>query len=220
MSISLSFIPTYIFLSDGSSLSGWTNSGITVSSGVGNPAPSFLSTGGDTGYAYINPGGLSSLVGYTILADMYVTGATPLVDLYFGCNSSGAGQMFRIDARPFPAQGNGFASTTFWTGVGAWSTPPSNNYTLSANTWYTIKIVINSTATNGMSWYYNDILGGTGTFVNNGGYIAMQGDGGTGGYWDNIAIYSNTVPIPPSITFGFTSGVSSIPASIGYSLTV
>jgi hypothetical protein len=211
MSISFSFTPTYVFLSDGSSLSGWTNSGITVSSGVGNPAPSFAGTGSSQ-YAYINPASLSSLVGYIILVDMYATGANPLVDLYFGCNSSGAGQMFRIDARPFPAHGNGFASTTFWTGVGAWSTPPSNNYTLSANTWYTIKIVINSTATNGMSWYYNDILGGTGTFVNNGGYIAMQADGGSGGYWDNIKIYkTDYVPIPASIGFTTIPLVSAIP---------
>jgi len=193
--MSISFSP-YVFSSDGSTLSGWTNSGITVSSGVGNPAPSFAGIGGAL-YAYINPASLSSFVGYTILVDMYATGATPLVDLYFGCNSSGAGQMFRIDARGDGTHYTGFATTTGWV---TWTAPSTGIY-LSVNTWYTIKIVITSTAMNGMSWYYNNVLGGTGTFVDNGGYIAMQGDGGTGGYWDNIAIYPTAASVPASISF-------------------
>ena len=200
--MSISFSPTYIFSSDGSSLSGWTNSGITISSSIGNPAPSFSGAGGATKYAYINPASLSSLVGYTIFIDMYVTGATPMINLYFGCNSSGAGQMFRLDARV--GQGSGFIPTTVWATWGGPSTVVSG---FTTNTWYKIKIVINSTATNGMSWYYNGVLGTTGTFVDNGGYIAVHGDNGTGGNWDNIAIYPN-----------FDSSIAFIAGTITYSM--
>jgi len=206
MSVSFTFTPTYIFLSNGSSLSGWTNSGITISSGFGNPAPSFAGTGSSQ-YAYINPASLSSLVGYIILVDMYATGATPLIDFFFGCNSIGAGQMFRLEARG--GTNGGFTTTTTWT---SWGTPLSGTYALSANTWYTIKIVITSTATNGMSWYFNNVLGGTGTFVDSGGYIGLQADGGSGGYWDNIKIYKiNYVPIPASIGYTTIPLVSAIP---------
>jgi hypothetical protein len=60
-----------------------------------------------------------------------------------------------------------------------------------------------------MSWYYNNTLGANGTFVDNGGYIGLQGDRATGGYWDNISIYPNTYTIPPSINLSspLTSGL-------------
>ena len=80
MSISFS---SNAFYSDGSSLSGWTINGITISSGVGNPEPSFVGTT-DTNYAYINPTGFSSFVGYTILVDMYTSGTVPLSDFFLG----------------------------------------------------------------------------------------------------------------------------------------
>ena len=172
-----------LFYANGNSLAGWTNSGITISTSVGNPVNSFASTGGSQ-YAYISPAGITSFVGKTIMVDMYATGGTPLVDFFFGCNSSGAGQHARLDTR---GGGNwtGFASTASWT---SWSAPSSGSNP-STNVWHTFKIQINSTASNGMSLYINNIFVVNKTFVDNGSYIGMQGDGGSGGNWDNIRVY-------------------------------
>ena len=173
-----------LFYGNGNSLAGWDNHGITISSTTGNPVNSFSSTGGNQ-YADISPVGITSFVGKTIMIDMYATGGVPLVDFYFGCNSSGAGQHARLDTR---GGGNwtGFAPTVSWT---SWSAPISGTTSLSTNVWYTFKIQINSTASNGMSLYINNVFLVNGTFVDNGAYIGMQGDGGNGGNWDNIRIY-------------------------------
>jgi hypothetical protein len=173
-----------LFYSDGSSLTGWTNSGITIDSSIGNPINSFKSTGSSQ-YAYINPGSITSFVGKTIQVDMRATAGTALVGIYFGCNVSGAGQIFRLDCR---GSGSGFAACSSWT---SWSAPGGAGYT--AATWYTVKIQINSTATNGMSYYINGTLVGTGTFVDNGPYFGLQGDGGSGGNWDNIYVYNGII---------------------------
>jgi hypothetical protein len=175
-----------LFYSDGSSLTGWTNAGITIDSVIGNPINSFKSTGANQ-YAYINPANITSFVGKTIQVDMRATGAVPLVDFFFGCNIFGAGQQARLECRI--GNGTGFASTSAWT---SWNAPPGST-SLIVDTWYTFKIQINSTNINGMSLYINGNLFGTGTFVDNGGYIGLQGDGGSGGNWDNINIFDRIV---------------------------
>jgi hypothetical protein len=177
-----------LFYSDGSSLTGWTigAAAITIDSTVGNPINSFKSTGSSQ-YAYINPASITSFVGKTIQVDMRATGATPLIDFFFGCSAAGAGQMFRLECRA--ATASGFATTTNWT---TWAAPASGA-TYTVNTWSTVKIQINSTAAGGMTYFINGTSVATGTFVDNGGYIGMQGDGGSGGNWDNIYVYNGIV---------------------------
>lgn len=63
-----------------------------------------------------------------------------LFDLYFACNDSGSGTMFRLDGR---GSGNpaGFATTSSWT---QWNTPASGLY-LNIERWYDITIDIGET---------------------------------------------------------------------------
>ena len=120
---------------------------------------------------------------------MLASGATPLIDFYFGCAATRSGQMFRLECRSQPF-GNGIGATSTWT---SFSAPSGTTSTLTANVWHTIKIQIYSTAVGGMKIYIDGTLIGTGTFVDNGGYMGLQGDGGTGGNWDNIYIYNTIV---------------------------
>lgn len=177
---------TVVFASDGSSLTGWTNLGITVDSTLGNPGPSYRSTG-STQYAYIVPGGITTLLGKTIQLNMRATGANPLIGIYFGCNVTGAGQIFRLDCRA--GNPSGFAACASWT---SWSAP-SSGPTLTVNTWYQIRIEITTGGT--MSYFVDGSLVALGSFVNNGPYFGLQGDAGSGGNWDNIVIFDgNGIP--------------------------
>jgi|GEM_PF-4593451 len=176
---------TFDFFSDGSSLDGWVNNGAIVDSAVGCPAPSLKASGGK--YAYKNvgldPNRVLEFDGYII------PGTTPLCNLYFLVDSSGAGQMFRLEGRS--AYSSGFASTTSWT---SWSAP-SGYGAVSIGVFHKVKIVIKATTAYG---YIDDAFLGQYTFANNGGYIAIHGDAGivTGGEYDNIRVRKYVEPEP------------------------
>jgi len=173
------------YYDDCSLLTDWANSGASVYSTDGVPSPSFEATGGN--YAYKDIGLTTNKV---LEYDGYVIpDSVTLQNLYFLTNSSGAGQMFRLEAR----SGNspGLASTASWT---SWNAP-SGYSPVSAGVWHEVKIALNSTTAYG---YVDGASFGSYTFTNNGGYIAVHGDGGsvTGGRFDNIRVrqYSATEP--------------------------
>lgn len=177
---------SYLYYADGSSLTGFTAVNATVSSTVGNPAPSFLVTGSGPQYAYINPGSITSLANTTIKFDVYIGNLCN----FFLCNSSGKGYFLRLDARGGSSY-SGFATSTSFS---SWSAPTSG-YQFTANTWYTIKIQITSA---GSASYY---INGSSSAQQSGysmsslsNYIAIHGDSGGGNsYFDNIYVYSGLV---------------------------
>lgn len=119
--------------------------------------------------------------GDTLEFDMWVIeGAYKLCDFFFLCDENGAGQMFRFEARG-GANYSGFASTTSWY---VWAAPASG-FPVNADTWYHIKLVFGTTT---VEAFVDGISKGTYAFVNNGGYIAISGDGGivAGGLFDSI----------------------------------
>jgi hypothetical protein len=171
--------PTYIYGPDAcGSLSQWTAVSATVDTGNGNPAPSLQAL--TSQYAYRNVGVAPN---QTIEFDVYLLPGTPLANLYFMCNASGAGQMFRIEGRA--GNSSGFAPTTSWT---SWS-GPSGYSNVSVSAWHHVKLIIGATTVEG---FIDGVSYGTYTFANNGGYIAVHGDGGNGGRFDNIAVKDNS----------------------------
>ena len=174
--------PLTLFTADGTSLAGWTNNGVSINNSVGNPGSSF-STTTPGAYAYIQPAGITTFVNKTIIVDMQTNAS--LLDFFFGCNSSGAGNMVRIDTRGVGAR-SGFATTTSWS---VWAAPSEGIISHQQGVWYRVKIQIFNTQPGGMTWYVDGIHAGTGQFVDNGGFIGLQHDGLSGtNYWDNIQI--------------------------------
>jgi len=120
----------------------------------------------------------------------YKSKAATLNDTYFLCNSSGSGQMFRLEARSgYPS---GFANTSSWT---SWGTP-SGLPKVDANTYYKVKIEIDGSDATGT-------IGGIGStsisLNRNGGYIGFQTDGAEtspGDWWDYIFIRKYVSPEP------------------------
>lgn len=175
----------FLFSSDGSSLTGWTVSGVTVDStaGNGNPAPGFRAWPTNQ-YAYIQPPGVTDLVGKSIKFDCKI-GSGGLADFFFGCNSAGAGRMIRLDAR---GSGNlpGVATTTSWT---AWSAP-SSTFASIDNAWHTYQIDVKAGPVVDLWKDGVKVLSNVSISLS-GSYIGLQGDGGSaGGYFDNIQIFN------------------------------
>ena len=175
-------INSTIFSSDGSTLSGWTSVNATVNSGTGNPSPSLQATGAE--YAYRDLG--ESFLSKRITFDVYLLpGTISLCNFYFGCNSSGAGNMLRIEGRT-DGRISGFATTNSWT---SWNAPSGSINAYAQSTWHTIEISINSSSQ--ASWSINGTPVQTDVAVTlSGNYFAVHGDGGVveGALFDNIVI--------------------------------
>lgn len=167
----------------GNSLAGWTVSGAAVvDSTVGNPAPSIKVPGGtyairefpDIDFANCN-----------IEFDFYIpSGTNPLVNLFFGCNASGAGRYVRLDTRT--AYPGSLSISASWT---SWSTP-ATVFNVAVATWARAKIKI---VAGSASVYINGVAKQTGIAMTfSGKYIGLHGDASivTGGYFDNINISS------------------------------
>lgn len=174
-----------IWESDGSSLTGWTVSGpATVDTGVGLPAPS-LRAWPTNGWAYISPPGVTDLIGKSIQFDCKLgSGSANLCNFFFGCNSSGAGRMLRIDGRS--ANACGVAVTSSWA---SWSAP-ANTFPNTDTNWHTYRIDIKPGPVvdvwqDGVKKLSNVSIALNGTF------IAIHGDGGSqGGNFDNLSIFN------------------------------
>lgn len=168
-----------IFSNNGSSLTGWTNNGFSVST-VGGQTCLYAPNGGNYIYIY---SGVNSLAGYSINFNVYLTGGCP--NFFFSCNSSGNGQMLRFEQRN--NGGSGFASTSSWTG---WNGPGSA-YTWTQNAWLAVTISITSGGV--ATFSVNGVASGiTYTIADNGGYIGIQSDNGGGSISvNNITIVNN-----------------------------
>jgi hypothetical protein len=175
------YIGPTVTISSGS-ITGWTlgPSAITTTSSLGNPAPCISAAGRQYGYYDLATriSGLTTFKSHIFTFDIFCESGS-LINLFFGCNSSGAGQMWRLETRD--GASSGITNTTSWT---FWNYPATGP-TLSGSTWYTVVITISSA---GVATYtYNGIAGGQSyTIADNGTYIGIQGDGLSGGYVDNI----------------------------------
>ena len=175
-----------LYYTNCSNLDGWTVNGVQVDYVDGGiPAPCFYATSNT--YAYINPAGLPSLLNTKITFNVQViTAPADLVNFYFACDNSGAGQMLRLESRD--GLYSGFATTNSWT---SWNSPGGTASNIPPGKWCDIMITIDS---NGYaSWYMNGSLMESNFPLNvQGNYIGLIGDGGAGGYFDNIKIVPNT----------------------------
>jgi hypothetical protein len=165
---------------DGSSLTGWTNSGgITIDNSIGNPGTSFKVTGSNQSF-YRDLG--QSLRNKIIEFDVNITSG--VVGFSIGGNGY-LGLIMGAGTNSF----NGVADQTSW----LYPNRSNNTYTFTPGTWYAIKIVTDNGAAGGTTWYVNGVLVG-----NSGGYGMGTGtnfgiltDGGTA-YYDNIVIKDNS----------------------------
>jgi hypothetical protein len=109
----------------------------------------------------------------------------------FACNSTGAGQMARMDTRSASVTDCGFLVSSNWT---TWSGETVGNYLVYDSIWYTVKITISSAGAANM--YVNNVLIHTkSSITNNGTYMGFNMDynGNNGGYVDNIYICNGVV---------------------------
>ena len=166
-------------------LTGWTTSGsIAVSGSVGNPAPGVSAP--TNSYAYRQAPGFPSLAGRTIEFDILANAGVALCGFYFGCNSSGAGQYFRLECRS--GNNTGIGATPSWSNTAP--AVPSSPVTgaRSPNTWYSVKIIINPAGTSADVYIDGSLVISAHSITLNGNYIGMHGDAGAGGAFDNIKI--------------------------------
>lgn len=175
--------PAILWLNDGSTLSGWTVTGATVDSGAGNPAPS-LRTNPNT-YARLAPLGAGvTWVGKSIKFDARVTGTGGLCDLFFCCNSSGDGQLVRVEARA--GTFSGISDTASWT---SWSIPRAT-FPPADTAWHTYQVDI-KTGPVADVWKDGTKVLADVTIAILGDYIGIHGDGGNAHtLWDNLSIFN------------------------------
>ena len=161
---------------DGSSLTGWTNSGGTTIDGtVGNPGSSFKTTGGNQSF-YRDLG--QNLKDKTIEFDVNITSGVA------GFSIGGVGNLgLKIAAGTNSI--NGIVDQTSW----LYPNNSNNTYTFTPGTWYSIKIITDNGSVGGTSWYVNGVLVGNsgGYSIGNGTYFGILTDGATV-YYDNIKI--------------------------------
>lgn len=196
------------YVDRGNQISSWSTS---VTSGQstteGDPAPSYYANSSRGSYMSRN---INLVPGKIVTFNIKSNG---LGNFYFLTNSSGSGQMYRLDTRG-GANYSGFATATNWT---LWTAPGSGFYA-TANQWYKLTLVITSATS--ATLYYNQTadsspsgfgtLLGTYTITNRGGYIGLVGDALGPAYktlWDNIIVrkYAAT---EPTVTLGNEETVS------------
>jgi hypothetical protein len=194
---------TFDYFDTGDKFTTWTQGTYSLSqdTSTGNPATSYRAPSGVGYYMYKN---INLVPGRIITFNVMSNG---LGNLYFLVNSSGAGQMYRLDTRG-GVNYSGFATTLSWT---SWNAPSSGFYA-TTNAWYKLTIVITS-STSATLYYSRTVdsspagfgtLLGTYTITNNGGYIGLVGDNlGTlySTWWDNIIVRKYTSP-EPAISLG------------------
>ncbi len=110
--------------------------------------------------------------------------ASVLGDLFFGCDATGAGMMFRIDTRP--SSPTGFAATSSWT---AWNSPVSGP-TAVANRWYDVTVDLGTTEARATVVGPSSHSVITTAYTAQGSAIGLQGDGGGGQtVYRNLTVY-------------------------------
>jgi len=192
----------------GDKTSSWTlegSSGQTTSDG--DPQPSYYAVSTSGSYMYRDFGLISNrILTFNVKSDS-------LGNLFFLTDSSGKGQMYRIDTRG-GSNYSGFATTTSWT---SWN-GPSSGFTATSNTWYKYTIVITSDTS--ATLYYSQTTDnspnnfgtelGSFTITNNGSYVGLVGDNSGSSHttwWDNLIVRKYTSP-EPTTTVGTIRTVS------------
>jgi len=190
------------------STTGWTISGIAGQT-TSAPSGSHYSTTnalyanssrGDYLYTAINGLSTNEIISF----DVYTTG---LGDLFFLVNSTGAGQMARLDSRS--GDPSGLATTSSWT---LWNVPTGIQE--SGNTWYKYDIAISGTSAYAYIGSVSNLLGTFGTatsssafsIANKGNYLGLVGDALGGSYityWNGFIVRAYPPNgVMPSVSFG------------------
>lgn len=221
----------FLYFDEGDERTSWNLGGTSSEdASVGNPVPSYNLPGASGNYMNRDVGMAAGQI------TTFNMRTSVLGNLFFNCNSSGAGQMFRLESRSRTS--SGFASTTSWT---SWSAP-SGSFTAAANTWY--KIMIKTTSATSATLYYEATTDkspgsqpantvGTYSYSNNGGYMGLVGDGGGGNtYFDNIITrtYASSdptsafgseedVPLGPIVTTNSMTNIEETTATAGGNVT-
>ena len=193
--------PSHLFSSDGSSLTGWTNSNAMIDANNGNPSSCFKITAANQ-FFYRDLG--QTFHNKTIIFD-YKPGAGSDMGFLFA-QSVGGTSTYRVSLRMWQdnvnakPQGLGSVDNGGWLYLGSPSYNPVPETTAiftTANIWYKIKIRITSDRV--CTWYINDVQQ-TSTFTINAGYTNANttqccfgflgnNNGGTA-YFDNLEIWN------------------------------
>jgi len=185
------------YVDRGDQTSSWTLAGSSGQNATeGNPSPGYYAASSSGSYMYRNINlAPERIVTFNIKSD-------GLGNLFFLVNSTGAGQMYRLDTRGGTDYA-GFAATANWI---SWNAPASG-FNAAADAWYKLTIVITSSAS--ATFYYEQTTSsspsgfgtqlGTYAITNNGGYIGLVGDALGAAYttwWDNIIVRKYASPEP------------------------
>jgi hypothetical protein len=214
LTVTIARAPAGSLCFDGSTLGGWTFplSTPTVNTGSGNPAPSLQTSSGQRAYREIT--GLGP--GWEITADMLVNGGGP-VNLGLLASTAGAGQFFRLDTRGSSTAPVGFAAMQSWT---SWNSPPGEiqDSGLTDDRWHAVRIEIGETIATG---YIDGIQLHTYTYNNSGEVVALHGDSGGGGQFDNVCVRpagapggGEPTPVAQPLSYWKSAALSSPPLPI------
>ncbi|WP_027853393.1 hypothetical protein [Marinobacterium litorale] len=175
-----------VWATDGSSLAGWTNYGITVSATEGLDPPSFQ-VWPSNNRAYIAPGGSEfDFPDGTIIRIIakVASGATNLMNVFFACDSAGAGQMLRLEGRS--AESSGIANTASWL---SWNAPHATFPHIPDAAFHEYEIIFKSGSLIDLIMDQQIVLSDE-LISRSGPFIGIHGDAGnTGGFIDSIEIY-------------------------------
>lgn len=174
-----SWAEQYLWKHNGT-LTGWTNNGVTVNAGSGNPAPSLSVTA--TKYAYYAPL-TGSYLYKTIEWDVYITAG--MVNLHFACDNTGKGPMLRLDTRAGKYCGLMWANS--WTSYTGEPKAAPNQVTLATNTWHKIRVDINKAAR--AEWFIDYDRKDSAPVLLTGNNIAVNGDTAGAALFDNLIIH-------------------------------
>jgi len=205
------------YFDQGDKFYAWTQGSYSCTNDLsdGNPSPSYKAPSGSGYYMYKDVGLAPNMA---IIFNVKTTG---LGNLFFLANSSGKGQMYRLDTRESPYS-SGFAPAASWT---SWY-EPSFGFKALVNVWYKLVIVITSSTSADL--YYSQTTDrspanfgtklGTFTITNDGSIIGLVGDAlGTSYYtwWDNIIVRKYVSPEPAHSTWGIEENYSFIVTDSG-----
>ena len=154
--------PSYLYYSDGSSFTDWTQispGNLSINATTGNPAPSIRINNTAAIYrdftSLLSTTSSQNFTNKTILFDILWTGYSP-GGIIIGANSSGVGGLAIKLGQPSAT--NGTTSSTSWTAMAN----GTSAYTFNNNQWYTVRIQTNAggvtnvnIAIDGVPWINN-----------------------------------------------------------------
>jgi hypothetical protein len=176
---------------DGSTFTGWENgfgadNQMSIDNGIGNPSPSFISTGSNCGSCI-----------RTMRRDFGQNFKNKIIEFDIRLQSGKAGFAFGCDVNGANGVGltlnagnssiNGLQYNTNW----YYTNNAGDNYNFSTGQWYAIKIETGDGTTGTIKWYVNGVYQGTNSSnstLGNYGYFGIATMGNAIFYVDNIKI--------------------------------